>query len=626
MPPVELTTEMIVVLAILGVTVVLFLTEIFRVDFTAILVLVALGMLSQFPGLSNLADPTTIFDGFSSNAVLSIIAVMIIGSGLDKTGLMSRVASTILRYVGLSEGRIIPVVSATAGGISSFMQNVGAVALFLPVVSRISVRAEIPMSRLLMPMGFCAILGGTMTMVGSSPLILVNDLILNSNSMLHEDEKMVPFSLFAVTPIGMALVLSGILYFVLVGRFVLPGKTRNDAATGRSMRSYIQNLYGVQTDIFEVIVPEDCPFRGMSFRELMEDEHVYVVGSQFDGQTTMSPLVSTRLTTPGRLAVIGRKEDINVMARRANMQVLQRLDVFSDTFAATTAGIAEIVIPPGSSVIGKTPVEMEMRRTYGTSLLALHRGDETLSLVESVDHTSSYVGDVALRAGDTLVSYIRWDRLAKLTDNRDFVVVTQDFPREDLRPKKVLPALTFFLIAIGLILFTNIQLSLCLLFGATGMILTRVLSIEEAYESVSWSTVFLLACLIPLGQAFQATGTASWIAQQVVTYLDGVSVFGLQIGIAVLATGFTLVMSNLGATVLLVPLAVSIAISAGGDPAVFALTVAIATSNSFLIPTHPVNALIMGPAGYKVSDFIKAGGIMTVIFLVVSMGVMSIIF
>ena len=200
--PIELTTEMIVVLAILAVTVVLFITEVFRIDFTAILVMISLGVLSQIPGLETLADPNRLFEGFASNAVISIIAVMIIGAGLDKTGLMSKVAATILKYGGKTEARIIPIISGTVGIISSFMQNVGAAALFLPVVSRISVRTGLPLSRLLMPMGFCAILGGTVTLVGSSPLILLNDLILTSNDALPEADRMETFSLFSVTPVG----------------------------------------------------------------------------------------------------------------------------------------------------------------------------------------------------------------------------------------------------------------------------------------------------------------------------------------------------------------------------------------------------------------------------------------
>jgi di/tricarboxylate transporter len=158
------------------------------------------------------------------------------------------------------------------------------------------------------------------------------------------------------------------------------------------------------------------------------------------------------------------------------------------------------------------------------------------------------------------------------------------------------------------------------------MIVTRVLSVDEAYAAIGWNTVFLLASLIPLGIAVQATGTASWIAQQVLILLDGWPVWSLQLSVAILATIFTLVMSNVGATVLLVPLAISIAVAAGGNPAVFALTVAISTSNSFFIPTHQVNALIMGPGGYRVIDFMRCGSTMTVLFLVVSMVMMNIVF
>jgi len=184
----------------------------------------------------------------------------------------------------------------------------------------------------------------------------------------------------------------------------------------------------------------------------------------------------------------------------------------------------------------------------------------------------------------------------------------------------------FFVIALGLVLFTDLRLSIALLTGALGMVVSRVLTMDEAYEAVSWKTVFLLACLIPLGQAVENTGTAEWIAQQTLAILGDVPNWSLQAAIAVLASFFTLVMSNVGATVLLVPLAVNIALASGADPAVFAITVAIATSNSFLIPTHQVNALIMGPGGYSVIDFLRAGGIMTVLFLVVSLVMLDWVF
>lgn len=626
MAPIELTTEMMIVLGMIGLTVMLFVTEAFRIDVTAIVIMIALGLLSQLPGLT-LIDTSALFQGFSSNAVISIIAVMIIGAGLDKTGLMSRVAGVILRFAGSSEGRIVPIVSGVVGFISSFMQNVGAAALFLPVVSRISVRTDIPLGRLLMPMGFCAILGGTMTMVGSSPLILLNDLMLAANATLPENQKMDTFGLFAVTPIGVALVASGILYFWVFGRLVLPDASRQAGTSAVSIKDYMRNLYGIHTELFEVVVPEGSDLDGMRMVEVMRKHHVYILGSYYDRERYfLPPVLTTEITTPCRFAILGEGREIQRLAESHGAQVLGALDVFAEDFAPTATGIAELVIPPGSAAIGKTAVDVQLRRTHGFSMVAIHRGDETFSLVAPDEVTPPLIAQIPFKAGDVVVGFTRWDRLTKLTDNRDFVVVTTGFPREVTRPKKVLHALFCFAIALGLTLFSDIRLSLCLFTAAAGMIVTRVLTIDEAYQSVSWSTIFLLASLIPLGLAVQNTGTAEWIAHQILMLLDGVPVFGLQVGLAILATAFTLVMSNVGATVLLVPLAISIAMASGGDPALFALTVAIATSNSFLIPTHQVNALIMGPAGYRVADFIKSGGIMTVVFLCVSMGVMAVFY
>lgn len=627
METISLTLEMMVVLGLLGFTVFLFVSEIVRIDLAAIMVMVILGLLSQIPATSSVADVTHLFDGFASNAVISIIAVMIIGAGLDKTGIMSKVAAVILKRGGKTEGRIIPIISSTVGVISSFMQNVGAAALFLPVVSRISVRTEIPLSRLLMPMGFCAILGGTMTMVGSSPLILLNDLIISANANLDEGQQMAQFDLFSVTPIGVCLVLTGIIYFVILGRWVLPSGTGDqDATSGQSLKEFLKKIYGLKTDIHEISVPAGHPAKGQRFIDMMNEYNVYIIGSAWRGRRWFSPAVETELETPCRLAVLGGRKQVREMVLNEGFTLHMDLDVFAEDYAATRSGVAEVVIPPGSGVVGKCASDLLFRKTYEASLLAIHREEETLSRMVSEDHEPTAVGKVPFKVGDTLVIHSTWESLTRLTRDRDFVVVTQDFPREELRPRKLGFAVLFFAIAITMILFTDIRLSLCLLTGAVGMILTGVLDIDEAYEAVSWTTVFLLASLIPLGMAVQSTGTAEWIALQILSLLDGWPLWALQAGVAVLATIFTLVMSNVGATVLLVPLAVSIAIAAGGDPAIFALTVAISTSNSFLIPTHQVNALIMGPAGYKVTDFVKSGGIMTILFLVVSMVMMNVVF
>ncbi len=621
-----LTMEMMVVLGLLAFTIFLFVSEIVRVDLAAVAVMVTVGALSYLPGLENLADTGELFMGFSSNAVISIIAVMIIGSGLDKTGIMHRVAAVILRYGGRTEARIIPIISGTVGIISSFMQNVGAAALFLPVVSRISARADLPLAKLLMPMGFCAILGGTLTMVGSSPLILLNDLIISANEDLAEGQKMATFGLFAVTPIGIALVLAGILYFVTLGRWILPSPQGRDIQSGPTMAEYLKSTYGLKSDLVEVIVPDGNILLGHTLQDIMDAHHLYIVGQSYEGRKVIAPQSTMEIHTPCRLAVLGRAKVIREISEIYGLKVLPELAEFAEEFAATKAGVAELVVHPNADIIGQTEQELQFRQAYGMSLLAIHRGAETMSRVETNEHEATRIAAVPLQAGDTLVVHTPWQLLSRLRSDRNFVVVTSGFPEEELRPRKVGWALLFFLIALGLIILTDMRLSLCLLVGAVGMILSRVLSVDEAYDAVSWNTVFLLASLIPLGQAVQNTGTANWIAQQLLEILDGWPVWGLQTGLAVLATLFTLVMSNVGATVLLVPLAVSVAVAAGGDPAVFALTVAIATSNSFLIPTHQVNALIMGPAGYSVLDFIRAGGIMTVLFLAISIPMLNLVF
>jgi len=474
-----------------------------------------------------------------------------------------------------------------------------------------------------MPMGFCAILGGTITMVGSSPLILLNDLILTSNKALPAESQMSTFALFDVTPVGIVLVLTGIAYFVVAGRFVLPSR-KDELIEGHDTMSYLMETYGLNAvKAYEVRVPKDSPLVGVSVDEMERTWRVRSVAvDKGDGLRVGAEGVdrSTGIEAGSTLALVAPKGRFDAFADENRLEVRPDLDVFSEALSPAKAGIAEIVIPPGSNLIGKTARDVWMRKTYGLSLLVLHRGEEAISV------ETGGVRNTPFRAGDTLVVHTTWADLARLEKDRNFVIVTTEYPHEELRPHKVRAALFFFAITLGLVLFTDLRLSVALLSGAMGMILSGVLSIEEAYEAVSWKTVFLLASLIPLGMAVEGTGTAAWIADQTLSVLGGMPMWVIQAAIAVLATFFTLVMSNVGATVLLVPLAVNIAVGAGADPAVFALTVALATSNSFLIPTHQVNALIMGPGGYRVPDFMRAGGIMTILFLVVLLAMLNVVF
>ncbi len=611
-----LSLEMIMVLALLTVTVILFAFEILRVDVAAVCVMVLLGLSTLIPGIEPLVSKQDLFSGFSSNAVISVIAVMIIGAGLDKTGIMSKLAALIMKKGGKTEGRIIPLVAGTVAFISSFMQNIGAAALFLPVVSRISARTEIPISRLLMPMGFCAILGGTATMIGSSPLILLNDLLISSNKTLPADNQMETFSLFAVTPIGIALIATGILYFVVAGRFVLPKARDTDANRTSRAADYFESLYGISGELMEVRVTIDSPMVGMTIRQVEDNyPNTPLMLSLFSGDVVkVPPDREEMIWVNTQLGLMGDKRQIEAFCEEYHWELRGEPDRFADVLNPQHSGIAEVVIPPGSSLLGQMIKDIKPRRNYGANILQIFRTEHVIK---------RDFGDQVLQPGDTLVVHASWKDLNRLSRNRDFVLAT-DVKYEDLRTHKIREAVIFFSLALILFLLTD-SLSISLLTGAMGMVLSGVLTMDEAYAAVSWQTVFLLASLIPLGIAVDQSGTAAWIAQEILRLVGDVPIWVLQVVIAGLSTFFTLIMSNIGATVLLVPLAVNIAVAVGADPAVFALTVAISTSNSFLIPTHQVNALIMGPGGYQVADFMRAGGIMTILFMVVSLLMLNLV-
>jgi len=612
-----LTTEILIVMLIVVFAVFIFTTELLRVDVAALLIMTLLGLLIFVPGLEELLTADVLFSGFSSNAVISIIGVMILGGGLDKTGAMERVAWAILRYGGKTEKQIVALISSTVAVVSSFMQNIGAAALFLPVVSRISSRTRLPMSRLVMPMGFCAILGGTMTMVASSPLIMLNDLIGNANRNLDADQAMPQFDLFSVTPVGVALVACGLIFFLLFGKSVLPeGKT---VSMGRGIGTvrYMRRLHGVHAAVREVEVPEGSILVGMDIASVQLEYSIRIVASRYAGKVLVSPPVEAPIAAPATLAIIAQPEKLKELVAAAGLTLRPKLREFRHLLARSIAGVAEVLLAPDSHVIGQHAKEMHFRMTYGLSLLSIVRGGQAIT---------NKIATVPFESGDMLICHTRWEYLTRLEKDRDFVIVTTDYPREQREPYKLALALAFFALAIGMIIFTDIILPVALMTGAVGMIVVGVIIMDEAYKAVSWKTVFLLAGLLPLGMAVESSGTADYVVRHLLAPIGDVPSWVLQTLVAILASGFSLVMSNVGATVLLVPFAINLALVADADPAMFALTVAISTSNSFLIPTHQVNALIMGPGDYHVSDFLRAGGMMTVLFLVVSLLMLNLVF
>ena len=612
-----MTIQIAVMLALLAFATFLFVSELVRNDVAAMLVLALLGVLSITPGLEEAVSAKTLFSGFASDAVIAIIAVMIIGAGLDRTGVMNRLAAWIVDIGRHRDGPILSLLCGTAGLVSAFVQNIGVIALFLPVASRISARTNVAMSRLLIPVGFCTILGGTITLVGCSPLIMLNELIRHANQMLPPQDAMARFGLFAPAPVGLALLAAGIVFFLLAGRHVLPEVRGDQSGIATRTLDYFKRVYGFDPSIHEVVIPTNSPLIGTSIDEVQQRYRVRIAATHFQGKNRLSPPTSVEVDAPAVLAVIADAATVKRFAEKNGLVVRSRLQTFTETLLHTRCGIAELLIPPDSSLIGKTARELRMRTTYQLTLLAIHRAGESLDTNQR---------EIPFQAGDSLVCHTTWEALARLEKNHDFVVVTSEYPHEEERPQKILSALLFFLLSLTLALYTEMRLGAAMLIGAVGMVLSGVLSMDEAYDAVSWKTVFLLAGLMPLGQAVQSSGTAAWIASQTLAAFGAMPEWVLQAVLALMAGLFSLVMSNVGATILLVPIAVSIAVHSGANPGMYALIVALGTSNSFLIPTNQVNALIMAPAGYRSADFVRAGGAMTAIFIVVSLVVLNLLY
>ncbi len=595
-----MTLEIGLVLGVLGLTVVLFVVDWLRVDVVALLVMVALAWLG-------LVEPKDAISGLSSNAVVSVIAVMILGHGVDRSGIMNRVTRPILQVAGTSERRLVAVVAGTVGGISAFMQNIGAAALFLPALLRISKRLQIPASRLLMPVGFAAILGGTLTMVASGPLIILNDLLRQG--------QQTPFGLFAVTPVGMVLLASGITYFLVFGKLVLPSRS---GAEERSPQRDLVETWRLPSTIVCCHLKPDSKLTGETVESagLWMRYAVNLLVIRENDEVHYAPWRYTRFVAGQNLALLGERRDIERFAADFGLDVDDQAGgLLEELQTGAAGGFVEVVVRPKAWFAGKSLREISFRKTYAVEPVRLMTGDKDVARDFS---------DQPLHAGDSLVVHGTWERIRLLARDPGFVVLT---PVEGVvgdRSKGTIAALCF-LAAIGLAV-AGFPLSISLLTGALAMILLRVIPVDEAYRAVDWRTVFLLAGLIPLGIAMDKTGAAAFVANLITQALAGSHPLVLASAVALLTTLFSLFMSNVAATVLLVPLVMIVGTSAGVDGRGLGLLVAVCASNSFLLPTHQVNALFMSPGGYRNADYLKAGGAMSLLFLVIAVGAVYLMF
>jgi di/tricarboxylate transporter len=411
--------------------------------------------------------------------------------------------------------------------------------------------------------------------------------------------------MFAPLPVGVALIAASLLYFRFYGDKKLRDETETSVAPART-ESYFASTYGIEGDVFEMTVTAESPLVGMSLgeAEAIHDAPL-MLALQTGSDTRLSPPADMRIWVGSVLGVMGTRQEVHDFSQNHFLRLSSRLRHFGDLFNPSRAGISEAVIPPTSRYIGKTAADLRLRKQSGISLLAINRDKKVMR---------DDVRKIPLRAGDLLVFHSIWQDLAVAAESRDFVVVT-DYPKGEQRPHKFKIAMTIFAITILIALTSKLPVSLTLMTGVAGMLLTGVLRMDEAYAAINWKTVFLMAGLIPLGWAMDSSGAAAWVAGHTVERLpEGIPIWLLEIAVALLTTAFSLVISHVGATIVMVPLAINLALAAGGNPTAFALIVALSASNNLMTASNPVISMITGPANYTSRQLWRVGGPLSLIY------------
>ena len=570
-----MTQENMLVLGILAVAVVLFVSERLRVDLIAMMVLITLS-------LTGLVTIEEAFSGFASPAVITVWSVYIVSGALFRSGVADVLANFMLRLAGHSYLRLLFVIMATVGIMSSFMNNIGAVAILLPAVVSVGRKINVAPSKLLIPMAFTSLLGGKMTLIGTPPNIL-------ATSIMETYGGLEPFGFFDFTPMGAIVLATGIIYFLLIGHRLLPDRTPGGQLT---------EAYHIRDYMSEVRIGEKSSLVGKSLTEskLGQGYNLNVVQVLRGENLLFVPSQDPLLEVGDLLLVQGTSQNILKASDDLGMEAIPEWKF--DELSQGSQTMVEVTLSPGSPIEGQTLKQTDFRAIYGLTVLAIqHRGKSIVS----------NLADIPLDFGDALLIQGPEDKVAHLRRSEEFLILESP-PMEAKRTKKAPIAV---LILVGVLLVVSLRflhVSTAMLIGAVLMVLTGVLNMDEAYQAIEWKSVFLIAGMLPMGIAMQNSGTALFLAEKIVELVGNWGTVAVMMGIFLMTALTTEVMSNAAATVLVTPIAIDAARSLGANPQTFVMAVVIAAATSFLMPIgHQANVLVFGPGGYKFSDYTKVG-------------------
>ena len=603
---VALTPGIVVVSALILVALVMFATEPVPVDVTAISVMVALMLVEPVSGLFvdlgvlsapiPMITPEEGLSGFANAATLTVLAMFILSDGVQRTGIVQKLGAFISQYTADSEGRQLGATIGVVGPISGFINNTAAVAILLPMVTDLAERGGTSPSKLLLPLSYASMFGGMLTLIGTSTNILASE--LSARLLDH------PFGMFEFTQLGIVVSIVGTVYLLTVGRYLTPERIRP--------RMDLTEEFEMADYLTEVMVREDSPLVGMRVRDALVETEFDVDLLQLvrHNEVFLEPLGPKEIQVGDVFAL---RTDRDTLVELLDAEGLDLVPVTVDEAELETAegrqNLVEVVVAPGSSLVGESLVTSRFRQRFDATVLALRRGGELVR---------KRLDNVQLRVGDTLLVQASADSIELLDRNRNFIVA-QEVERHDFRESKIPVAVGIVAVVVALAALDFVPIVVSALAGSVAMVATGCLRPTEIYDAVQWDVVFLLAGVIPLGIAMERTGAAALLAEGVVASATLLPLVGVLALFYVVTALLTNVISNNASVVLMIPVAVEAATTLGANAFSFVLAVTFAASTAFMTPVgYQTNLFVYGPGGYRFTDYIRVGGPLQLVFVVVT--------
>ncbi|MDX1681476.1 MAG: SLC13 family permease [Phycisphaeraceae bacterium] len=601
-----MSTMAIVVLAILAAAFVLFVGGWLAPDIVALLVLVALL-------LTGAVAPSEAFLGFSSNAVITIAGLMVIGAGLERTGVVKWVARRLEAVIRRRYHRLLLVNTGIPGMMSGFVNIVAAATFFIPVILRLCKKMKVPQSKILLPMACTALIGANLTLIGASHNLVVNSLLTESTGA--------GFTFFEFTPVGVVLLVGALLYILFIGQHLLPGEQEAPEPTEVPESPDLVEVYDLEDRLFELWVAELPPADADTVGELHADREygLTLLTLVREGEQLLFPGADAPIEEGDMLLVQGREEVAQQFADDHAEITFLGPPESEQKYPLSTGELAEAVVPPRSPAVEKSVADLELTDRYGMTTLAVYRDGRA--------HRTG-VQDMTLEEGDSLLLYGPRDKMREFDPAKELLVYFRPGkPEVSSRQKRLGPVAVAILVSVIAVAAVGLfPIAVTAVAGAVLTVLLGIVPATKIYDAIDWRSLVLIGGMYPLGVALDQSGAASAIGEGLVAGLGPLGPIAVLGGVVLLAMALTQPIHNAAVAIIMTPIAIDAARGMEADPKAFCVGVIVACSAAFLMPYgHPAPFLVQEPGGYGAGDYLKFGTGLAIIALAVILGVVPLI-